>query len=121
LVNVGNSHTVAFLVFRGRIWGVYEHHTGLLDRDRLWAHLTRFRTGELGFEEIFDDRGHGTMRLEPPKAAQGFTPTLVLGPRRGLLEGSDVEYPAPGGDMMLAGAFGLVEGLRLRGRLEKLA
>jgi len=114
LVNIGNSHTVAFLVFQGRIWGVYEHHTGLLDKDRLWSQLARFRKGELGFEEIFDDRGHGTMRLELPEAAQGFAPTLVLGPRRGLLEGCDVEFPAPGGDMMLTGAFGLVEGLRLR-------
>ena len=117
LVNIGNSHTVAFLLFQGRIWGVYEHHTGLLDADRLWEQLTRFRAGALGFEEIFDDRGHGTMRLTLPAAAQGFAPTLVLGPRRGLLEGQDVEFPAPGGDMMLTGAFGLVEGLRLRGRL----
>ncbi|MBU1040568.1 MAG: DUF1786 domain-containing protein [Proteobacteria bacterium] len=114
LVNIGNSHTVAFLLFQGRIWGVYEHHTGLLDKDRLWSQLARFRSGELEFEEIFDDQGHGTLRLQLPQAAQGFTPTLVLGPRRGMLEGLDVEYPAPGGDMMLAGAFGLVEGLRLR-------
>ena len=117
LVNIGNSHTVAFLLFQGRIWGVYEHHTGLLDRERLWSQLARFRLGALGFEEIFDDRGHGTMRLDLPEAAQGFAPTLVLGPRRGLLAGYDVEFPAPGGDMMLTGAFGLVEGLRLGGRL----
>jgi len=117
LVNIGNSHTVAFLVFQGRIWGVYEHHTGLLDKDRLWSQLERFRKGELAFEEIFDDRGHGAMRLELPEAAKGFAPTLVLGPRRGLLDGFGVEFPAPGGDMMLTGAFGLVEGLRLRGRL----
>ncbi|MBA4356924.1 MAG: DUF1786 domain-containing protein [Humidesulfovibrio sp.] len=119
LVNIGNSHTVAFLVFAGRIWGVYEHHTGLLDAGRLWAQLERFRRGELGFEEIFDDRGHGTMRLALPVAAQGFAPTLVLGPRRGLLAGYDVEFPAPGGDMMLTGAFGLVEGLRLRAGLPR--
>ncbi|MBA4358941.1 MAG: hypothetical protein C0405_14580, partial [Desulfovibrio sp.] len=116
LVNIGNSHIVAFLVFQGRIWGVYEHHTGLLDAAKLWAQLTRFRTGALGFEEVFDDRGHGTMRLELPTSAQGFAPTLVLGPRRGLLAGHAVEFPAPGGDMMLTGAFGLVEGLRLTRR-----
>lgn len=114
LVNIGNSHTVAFLVFHGRIWGVFEHHTGLLDADKLWAQLERFRTGRLGFEEVFEDRGHGTMRLEPPAEARGFAPTLVLGPRRGLLAGHEVEFPAPGGDMMLTGAFGLVEALRLR-------
>lgn len=117
LVNIGNSHTVAFLLFQGRIWGVFEHHTGLLEPGRLWAQLARFRAGGLEFEEVFDDQGHGTMRLEPPTAAQGFAPTLVLGPRRGLLAGFDVSFPAPGGDMMLTGAFGLVEGLRLSGRL----
>lgn len=115
LVNIGNSHTVAFLVYAGRIWGVYEHHTGMLDGSRLWGQLARFRHGELGFEEVFDDRGHGTMRLELPEAARGFAPTLVLGPRRAMLEGFEAEFPAPGGDMMLAGSFGLVQGLRLRG------
>ena len=117
LVNVGNSHTVAFLVFQGRVWGVYEHHTGLVDGARLWGQLGRFRAGSLSFEEVFDDRGHGTMRLDLPEAAQGFSETLVIGPRRGLLEGYDVQFPAPGGDMMLTGSFGLVEGLRLQGRL----
>ncbi len=117
LVNVGNSHTVAFLVFAGRIWGVYEHHTGLIDGLRLWDQLGRFRRGELDFQEIFDDRGHGTMRLELPEEARGFAPTLVLGPRRGMLAGFGAEFPAPGGDMMLAGSFGLVQGLRLRGLL----
>ncbi len=118
LVNIGNSHTVAFLVFQERIFGVYEHHTGLLDAAKLCSQLERFRKGELAFEEIFDDRGHGTMRLALPEAAKGFEPTLVLGPRRGLLEGTEAEFPAPGGDMMLTGAFGLVEGLRRQGWLE---
>jgi len=117
LVNVGNSHTVAFLVFQGRVWGVYEHHTGLVDAPRLWDQLTRFRAGSLNFEEIFDDRGHGTMRLDLPDEARNFAETLVIGPQRKMLAGHDVEFPAPGGDMMLTGSFGLVEGLRLLGRL----
>jgi len=115
LVNIGNSHTVAFLLFAGRVFGVYEHHTGLVDAPRLWEQLARFRRGALSFMEIFDDRGHGTMRLDLPQAAQGFAETLVIGPRRAMLEGYRAEFPAPGGDMMLAGAFGLVQGLRLRG------
>jgi len=114
LVNIGNSHTVAFLLFQGRIWGVYEHHTGLLDAQKLWNQLEQFRKGNLDFEYIFDDQGHGTMRLELPASADSYVDTLVLGPRRGLLEGYRVEYPAPGGDMMLTGAFGLIEGLRLK-------
>lgn len=115
LVNIGNSHTVAFLLFGGRVHGVYEHHTGLVDAPKLWEQLERFRQGALSFAEIFDDRGHGTMRLDLPEAAGGFAETLVIGPRRAMLEGYAAEFPAPGGDMMLTGAFGLVEGLRLRG------
>lgn len=117
LVNIGNSHTVAFLLFQGRVWGVYEHHTGLIEAPKLWEQLGRFRKGELSFMDVFDDRGHGSMHLELPEAAQGFAETLVLGPQRSLLEGQAVEFPAPGGDMMLAGCFGLLEGLRLHGRL----
>ncbi len=117
LVNIGNSHTVAFLLFRGRVWGVYEHHTGLVDAERLWRQLASFRAGSLSFEEIFDDRGHGTMRLNLPQEAAGFAETLVIGPRRAMLEDRGAEFPAPGGDMMLTGSFGLVEGLRLQKRI----
>ena len=39
VVNVGNSHTIAFLLFQGRILGIYEHHTGLVDADGLWSDL----------------------------------------------------------------------------------
>ena len=42
---------------------------------------------------------------------------LVIGPRRRMLHGFAAEFPAPGGDMMLTGSFGLVEGLRRHGRL----
>jgi len=121
LVNVGNSHTVAFLVHQDRVHGVYEHHTGLLDAERLWGQLARFRKGLLPFEEVFDDRGHGAMHLPLPEAAGGFADTVVIGPRRGMLEGFDAEFPAPGGDMMLTGSFGLVEGLRRQGRLPAFA
>ena len=59
------------------------------------------------------------MRLALPPEAHGFQETLVLGPRRRLLANHSVEFPAPGGDMMLAGCFGLVEGLRLKGLLPR--
>ena len=117
LVNVGNSHTIAFLLFAGRIHGVYEQHTGLLDSQKLWSDLERFRQGTLSCEEVFDDRGHGCLTLPAPPGSEGFAPTYVLGPRRTMLEGYPVEYPAPGGDMMLAGCFGLIKGMEMRGLL----
>ncbi|WP_415518751.1 MAG: DUF1786 family protein [Desulfovibrio aminophilus] len=115
VVNVGNGHTVAFLIHQDRILGVYEHHTGMIEAPVLWDHLKRFRSGTLNSAEVFDTGGHGCLRLDPPRSAGDFTPTFVLGPRRDLLTPYGVSFPAPGGDMMLAGCFGLLHGLRLRG------
>lgn len=115
VVNVGNSHAIAFLVHGKRVLGVYEHHTGHLDTSRLLDHLARFRRGELGNAEVFDDGGHGCVTV--PELPEGFTRTVVLGPRRTLLAGAKVEFLAPGGDMMLAGCFGLLKGWRERGGL----
>ncbi|MUM77676.1 hypothetical protein GKC30_08525 [Pseudodesulfovibrio sp. F-1] len=115
LVNIGNSHLIAFLLFDGRILGVYEQHTGCVDGPKLWADLARFRRGSLSFDQVFEENGHGCLTLDLPPEADGFGPTYVLGPRRSLLAGYDVTFPAPGGDMMLAGCFGLIKGLALRG------
>ena len=114
LVNIGNSHLIAFLLFNGRIHGVYEQHTGCVDGPKLWDDLERFRCGCLSFEQVFDEQGHGCLCLDLPEAANGFAPTYVLGPRRALLDGFDVAFPAPGGDMMLAGCFGLIKGMALQ-------
>ena len=110
VLNVGNSHTIAFLVLGKRVMGVYEHHTGYLDQTKLLNHLARFRRGELGNAEVFDDGGHGCVTV--PDLPQGFARTVVLGPRRALLADAKVEFLAPGGDMMLAGCFGLLKGWR---------
>lgn len=116
LVNIGNSHIIAFLLFDGKIYGVYEHHSGLRDDSELWDDLKRFRTGDIAFEDVFDSRGHGCLTLDLPEEARGFAKTFTIGPRRGMLEGYDAVFPAPGGDMMLAGCFGLLKGLELRSR-----
>jgi len=114
LVNIGNSHLIAFLLYGGRIHGVYEQHTGCVDGKKLWADLEQFRCGCMTFEQVFEERGHGCLTLDLPEGANGFKPTYVIGPRRGMLEGFDVDFPAPGGDMMLAGCFGLIKGLAMQ-------
>lgn len=120
VVNVGNSHVAAFLVFRGRILGVYEHHTGMLDTDALLFDLKEFRFGWLPDEQVRARGGHGCTFLAPlPPEAEGFDPTFVLGPRRELLRGNG-QFIAPYGDMMLAGCHGLLLGLALRGRVSPL-
>ncbi len=106
LVNVGNSHILAFLLFQNKVLGIYEHHTGLLTPEKFWKQLTSFSWGELSNEEVFADEGHGCVhlgeRIKNP-------PVYVLGPKRSLLASFPVEFLAPGGDMMLAGCFGLLK------------
>lgn len=109
IVNVGNSHTIAFLVLGSRVLGVYEHHTGFLNQAKLLHHLQEFRAGTLSSQSIFDDGGHGCVVVDDLPST-GFDRVLVLGPQRGMLAGTDVEFLAPGGDMMLAGCFGLLKG-----------
>ncbi len=114
LVNIGNSHTVAALVYRERIYGIYEHHTGMLPPEEVWADLERFRRGALTNAEVFDKGGHGCLTLALPPQAGIFPYTSVIGPRRALLSGFDVDFPSPGGDMMLTACFGLAAWLRGR-------
>jgi uncharacterized protein (DUF1786 family) len=111
VVNVGNFHTLAFLLDRGRIWGLFEHHTGELSREKLERYLEQLAAGTIRNDEVFNDMGHGALELGPP----GWTPDIVAvtGPRRSLLDGSRlIPYLAvPHGDMMIAGCFGLLRGM----------
>jgi len=112
VVNVGNSHTTAFLVHRNRVLGIYEHHTALLDGQKLWEQLDSFRSGKLTNEQVFQEQGHGCRVLEE-SSAMDFKPTFLLGPRRRILAGFDAHFLCPGGDMMLAGCFGMLKGAAL--------
>lgn len=117
VVNVGNSHLVAFLVYKERVLGVYEHHTGMLEQDKLIEDLVEFRRGWLTDDMVRNTGGHGCMNLPLPDEAEGFRPAFILGPRRELLRGQG-QFIAPGGDMMLAGCFGLLKGYSLISGLE---
>jgi uncharacterized protein (DUF1786 family) len=103
VLNVGNGHTVAFLVKDNRVTGVYEHHTSLLDTDKLKDQLTRFKEGRLECQEVMDDWGHGCRFT----VEADYSPTVITGPRRNLAEGLGRNVVVHG-DMMLSGCFGLV-------------
>src|SRR5207302_5375190 len=104
VANIGNFHTLAFHLRRGRILSLFEHHTGLLDRSKLEGFLRDLAAGTLENERIFDDSGHGALTLMPPDFAEATeAPFLaVTGPRREMLRGSVLQpYEAvPHGDMM---------------------
>jgi uncharacterized protein (DUF1786 family) len=111
VVNIGNFHTVAFLLEGRRIAGLFEHHTGELTATELESYLERLATGTLSNDEVFADMGHGALELGPVAKAPALT--ALTGPRRGLLNGSRLRpyLAVPHGDMMMAGCFGLLHGL----------
>jgi uncharacterized protein (DUF1786 family) len=116
LCNVGNFHTLAFHLLQGRIVGIFEHHTGEIDRSQLERMLVKLADGTLTNEEVFNTSGHGALMLNGivRNDSDNIFPFLaVTGPRREMLRGSLLHpYEAtPHGDMMLAGCFGLLRAL----------
>jgi len=122
VVNLGNSHTIAFLLIESRILGLFEHHTGQLSLYKLEVLLEKLISGELSLMEVWEDGGHGSLVLE-----RGDNPFLVAtGPRRSLLIPSQLDtcFAAPFGNMMLAGCFGLAKAVSIkfnewRGEIER--
>ncbi len=114
LVNVGNQHTIAFLVAGGRVYGVFEHHTGRLAADSLHDYLARFQRGSLTHEEVFADHGHGCAII-PEAGNISFDFISITGPRRRLAAGSGY-MAVPHGDMMISGAAGLVKSVLNKSR-----
>lgn len=112
IANVGNFHTLAFRLGPTGIEGVFEHHTGLLDLPQLEALLQALADGSLTHEEVFGHHGHGALIYEekPLSLNSGEFGVAVTGPRRNMMTPSTMRpyFPAPFGDMMIAGCFGLL-------------
>ncbi|MFO8011596.1 MAG: DUF1786 domain-containing protein [Dehalococcoidia bacterium] len=107
IVNAGNFHTLAFHLKGDSICGLFEHHTRLLNIDRIDNMVTRLVSGELTGKEVYEDEGHGCLVME---SSDDFPFIAVTGPQRGLMNHSKLNpyFAAPYGDMMLTGCFGLV-------------
>jgi len=114
VANVGNFHTLAFRLGPGGIEGVFEHHTGEIDRTRLEGFLASLAHGSLTNAEVFDSMGHGALVYnQNPFSLENSGPPprlVVTGPRRSLLAGSRLHpyFAVPFGDMMTAGCIGLL-------------
>ncbi len=109
IINVGNSHIVAALVYKAKVYAIFEHHTGQRTLDEYLHDLKEFRLGWLPDEQVRLSGGHGTAFGQIPEDAGSFAPTYLLGPQREFLQGHG-QCIAPHGDMMLAGCFGLLRG-----------
>lgn len=113
VVNVGNGHTIAALLIDRKVEGLYEHHTHILNPEKIEKDLRQFIRGELSSEKVFEDNGHGVITLKPfysePKV-------IVTGPNRDIFEKTsfDFHYAAPGGNTMMTGPIGLVKASQFR-------
>ncbi|MCR5563375.1 MAG: DUF1786 domain-containing protein [Desulfovibrio sp.] len=110
LINAGNSHIVAALVYRGEMRAFYEHHTVMRTKEDLEKDLHEFRLGWLPAELVQASGGHGTAYAPPCADAGGYEPTFIIGPQRDRFHGLG-SFVAPFGDMLLAGCFGLLWGM----------
>jgi uncharacterized protein (DUF1786 family) len=120
VVNIGNGHTLGALVNENKITAVFEHHSSLMNPEKLQDYIIMLADGVLSFEEVFTDGGHGAYIKE----ASGFEQIhsiIVTGPKREMLEKlpkseilpevlKKLHFAAPFGSMMLSGCFGLLEG-----------
>ncbi len=110
VVNLGNSHALAFHLSGTRIYSLFEHHTGLLERADVESLTERLVEGRLSQAEVFEGNGHGVFYAAPAPASETPPLVAVTGPQRRKLFGSRLRphFAAPHGDMMLSGCFGLV-------------
>jgi uncharacterized protein (DUF1786 family) len=121
ITNIGNFHTLAFRMGEKGIEGVFEHHTGEIDLEKLEKLLRALADGSLKHEDVFDDMGHGALvySQDPFEFGNDNFDVVVTGPRRSMVTTGDrgpmtakpVLHPyfaAPFGDMMIAGCFGLL-------------
>jgi len=118
IVNVGNQHTIGALLRGERVWGLFEHHTVLMNPEKLAAHIESLQKGTLTNDEVYDDNGHGAY-VHPDYPSDGaFRFVAVTGPNRSMAAGLGYYMAVPYGDMMMTGAFGLVAAARRLGLVE---
>jgi len=119
-INVGNGHTMAAIISEGNIVGVMEHHTRLLNPQRIERLLIDFADGRLTDEEVFKDNGHGLFFLAEPPGFSKIERIAATGPNRDILAETKLSFhfAAPAGDVMMTGPIGLVEATKRKFILE---
>ncbi|MCI2425583.1 DUF1786 domain-containing protein [Candidatus Acetothermia bacterium] len=112
IINLGNAHTLGALVQGERIWGLFEHHTALIDRAILADHIQQLRRATLTNNAVYDAGGHGCCIDPEYRFEWNFNFTAVTGPNWRIATGLGYHRAIPHGDMMLAGSFGLLAASR---------
>lgn len=114
VLNAGNMHALGFVLDGTEVQAMFEHHTGEITTERLAELVSELCAGTLTSEAVFESKGHGALYVgEAPFEVDVLA---VTGPRRGPVLGllPDAHAATPHGDMMLSGAFGLLDGFAYR-------
>jgi len=111
LVNIGNMHTFAIAVRDRRVYGIVEHHTGGITPETLKHLVDRLSSGKLTHDEVVANGGHGAAFVPDYPDSGPFGLVAITGPNRAVASELGYYQAVPHGDMMLAGPFGLVEGM----------
>lgn len=108
-IDAGNGHIFAALIDRDdSVAAFFEHHTTMLDSSSVWKWIDLLKKGEISFDAIFDDGGHGAHSYR--SCSYSDIPVIVTGPNRSFLfdEADErVTFAAPIGDMMITGPVGM--------------
>lgn len=111
ITNIGNGHTVSMILGENsKIVATFEHHTALLSQEKIGKLILKMLEGELSNNEVFDDGGHGAFKAPEENWPKKVSRKFIIGPNRRILKGSSLllEFPSPGGNMMMSGPLGLV-------------
>lgn len=116
-INYGNGHTMACVMDGLKIMAFFEHHTGMIKNkpEIMSEWMKRLTEGDLSYDEIYDDYGHGCHTFET-YSYRKLAGIVVTGPRRHLAQKAGFNKyieAAPGGDMMMTGPLGLVRAYSL--------
>ncbi len=113
VMDVGNGHTLAASFKKGKINGVFEHHTGLLTPHRIEELVNRLSEGIITHDEVHNEGGHGAWAVE---GIGDFECVVATGPKRAILTETDLDIynAAPGGDVMMTGTAGLIKSIMQR-------
>jgi uncharacterized protein (DUF1786 family) len=119
-VNVGNGHTMVSIILNGEIVGMLEHHTRLLNSEKIERLLVDFTNGDLTDEEVFEDSGHGLFFLAAHPCFSEIDEIVATGPNRNVFSKTKfpVYFAAPAGDVMMTGPIGLIEAAKIRFNLK---
>jgi len=107
-IDCGNGHTLVATVKNGLICGFLEHHTRMLTPEKLGRLTKKLETGEITFEEVYSDGGHGALFVEKVTPQK----TYLVGPNRERFKTLG-EFAYPLGDAMLFGCAGLLIAAKL--------